>query len=102
MNSFKSKNCACLIGVRSLLVLFIGLLAVFAAQTLTVRAATTDDLQIYCGRYNNGWGDWGYVPHLGTNSPVFTNTPVYVSSNQMTMPVGTTDGSVFFRLVRPY
>jgi hypothetical protein len=48
-------------------------------------AATTDDMQIYSGRYDNGWGDWGWVPHWGTNSPVFTNTAVYVASNSMAL-----------------
>lgn len=89
MFSFKPKKCVSssrLIGaLRSFLMLLPGLLAVYATEALTVHAATTDDMQIYSGRYNNGWGDWGWVPHWGTNSPVFTNTQVYVASNSMAL-----------------
>lgn len=71
--------------LRSFLLMLSGVLAVFVTATLKVHAATTDDMQIYSGRYNNGWGDWGWVPHWGTNSPVFTNTSVYVASNSMAL-----------------
>jgi hypothetical protein len=57
MYSFKPKKCdsySRLIGaLRSLLVMMIGVLAVFAVETLTVRAATSDDMQIYSDRLNS-------------------------------------------------
>ncbi len=61
---------------------------------LAAHAATTDDMQIYSGRFDNGWGDnWSWMPRYGTNSPVYTNYPVYVSSNSMALvPSGTYQG----------
>lgn len=60
-----------------------GMLFLFA---LTVHAASTDDMQIYSGRFTNGWGDsWSWMPRSATNNPVFTNTPVYVASNSMAL-----------------
>src|SRR4029079_15512149 len=55
-----------------------------------VHAATTDDLQIYSGRFVNGWGDWNWMPHYATNNPVFTSNVVDVASNSMALvPSGT-------------
>ena len=47
------------------------------------RALASDDLLVYSDRYNNGWGDWGWVPHYGTNSPVHsgTNAMVFAASS---------------------
>ncbi len=51
---------------------------------LAARAAATDDMQIYSGRFNNGWGDsWSWMPRYATNNPVFTSSSVYVASNSM-------------------
>ena len=36
---------------------------------------------------------------LGTN---WVNVPASMQTNQMTVPLNSTNGSVFFRLVRPY
>jgi len=36
---------------------------------------------------------------LGTN---WVNEPASMQTNQMTMPLNSANGSVFFRLVRPY
>jgi len=36
---------------------------------------------------------------LGTN---WVNLPASMQTNQMTVPLNSTNGSVFFRLVRPY
>jgi hypothetical protein len=88
MYSFKPKKCVSssrLIGaLRSFQMLLLGLLAVCATEALTVRAATTDDMQIYSGRFNNGWGDsWSWMPRYPTNSPAFTSNVVYVASNSI-------------------
>ena len=70
--------------LRSFLMLLLGLLAVYATGALTVHAATTDDMQIYSGRFDNGWGDsWSWMPRYPTNSPVFTSNVVYVASNSI-------------------
>ena len=46
----------------------------------------SDDMQIYSGRFDNGWGDsWSWMPRYATNSPVFTNEPVFVASNSMAL-----------------
>ena len=93
MNSIRPKNCVSnfrLTGVlRSLLVMMSGVLAVVSTATLKVHAATTDDMQIYSGRFNNGWGDsWSWMPRYPTNSPVFTSNVVYVASNSMALVPG--------------
>ena len=60
---------------------FAPLAALFLAA---LPALASDDMQIYSGRFNNGWGDsWSWMPRYATNSPVFTNTSVYVASNSM-------------------
>ena len=33
-------------------------------------ALASDNLLIYSDQLNNGWGDWGWVTHYRTNSPV--------------------------------
>src|ERR1051325_8924477 len=46
----------------------------------------SDDMQIYSGRFDNGWGDnWSWMPRYTTNSPAFTNNPVFVASNSMAL-----------------
>lgn len=56
------------------------------AGLLAVHAAASDDMQIYSGRFDNGWGDsWSWMPRYATNSPVYTNNPVYVASNAMAL-----------------
>ncbi|HWC58994.1 MAG TPA: hypothetical protein VHC44_04800, partial [Verrucomicrobiae bacterium] len=49
-------------------------------------AHAADDLRIYSGRFDNGWGDnWSWMPRYSTNSPVYTNNPVYTASNSMAL-----------------
>jgi alpha-L-arabinofuranosidase len=44
----------------------------------------SDDMQIYSGRFDNGWGDsWSWMPRYATNNPVFTSNTVFVASNSM-------------------
>ena len=34
----------------------------------------SDDMQIYSGRFDNGWGDgWSWMTHYPTNNPVYTS-----------------------------
>ena len=47
------------------------------ALCLTSWAWASDDLLVYSDRLNNGWQDWGWVPHYATN------TPVHSGSNSM-------------------
>ena len=36
-----------------------------------LHAVATDDMQIYSGRFDNGWGDsWSWMPRYATNYPV--------------------------------
>jgi fibronectin type 3 domain-containing protein len=52
-------------------------------------ALGADDMQIFSGRFDNGWGDsWSWMPRYATNSPVYTNNPVYVASNSMALVPG--------------
>jgi hypothetical protein len=55
-------------------------------------ALASDDMLIYSGytnivygtmNYNNGWQDWGWVPHYVTNNPTFngTNCMVFAASS---------------------
>ena len=49
-------------------------------------ASASDDQMVYSGRFDNGWGDsWSYISRYATNSPVYPNNPVYVSSNSMAL-----------------
>ena len=44
----------------------------------------SDDMQIYSGRFDSGWGDsWSWMPRYATNNPVFTSNTVFVASNSM-------------------
>ena len=45
----------------------------------------SDDMRIYSGRFDNGWGDWPWMPHYATNNPVFTSNSVFVASNSMAL-----------------
>jgi alpha-L-arabinofuranosidase len=58
-------------------------LAGTAFLALTSPALANDDMLIYSGytnivygtmNYNNGWQDWGWVPHYYTNNPAFNGT----------------------------
>jgi len=42
--------------------------------SLAASGFASDDMLIYSDRLNNGWGDWGWVPHYATNNPVHTGT----------------------------
>jgi len=45
-----------------------------------------DDMQIYSGRFDNGWGDgWSWMTRYPTNNPVYTINPVFVASNSMAL-----------------
>ena len=49
-------------------------------------ACASDDMQIYSGRFDNGWGDgWSWMTRYPTNNPVYTNNPVFVASNSMAL-----------------
>ncbi|MEI6077290.1 MAG: hypothetical protein WCS94_17045 [Verrucomicrobiota bacterium] len=37
-------------------------------------ARSSDDMLVFSDRLHNGWGDWGWVPHYGTNNPVHGGT----------------------------
>ena len=53
-------------------------------SALAVHAS--DDMQIYSGRFDNGWYDnWSWMPHYATNSSVYANNSVYVPSNSMAL-----------------
>jgi hypothetical protein len=65
---------------RVIIQLFIAL--VFAFQ-LESRLLANDDQLIYSQMLNNGWQDWGWVPHYATNNPSFngTNSMVFAASS---------------------
>ena len=53
-------------------------------SALAVQAS--DDMQIYSGRFDNGWGDsWSWMPRYATKNPVFTSNTVFVASNSMAL-----------------
>ncbi len=57
----------------------------FAAAALLALASpalANDDQLIYTGMLNNGWQDWGWVPHYATNNPAFNgaNSMVFAAS----------------------
>ncbi len=55
-------------------------------STLAVHGATSDDMQIYSGRFVNGWGDgWSWMTRYPTNNPVYTSNSVFVASNSMAL-----------------
>jgi hypothetical protein len=46
----------------------------------------SDDMQIYSGRFDNGWGDgWSWMTHYPTNNPVYTSNLVFVASNSVAL-----------------
>jgi hypothetical protein len=46
----------------------------------------SDDMQIYSGRFDNGWGDgWSWMTRYPTNNPVYTSNSVFVASNSMAL-----------------
>src|ERR1017187_7136416 len=51
----------------------------------TLAACASDDMLIFSGRFNNGWGDnWSWMPRYPTNNPVYTrsNSMALVPSGQ--------------------
>jgi len=69
---FKSLSCCWLVA-----------LAATSLLALALPVFANDDMLIYSGytnvvygtmTYNNGWQDWGWVPHYVTNSPNFNGT----------------------------
>ena len=49
----------------------------FAGLILAVsvlNGLASDDMLVFSDQLNNGWGDWGWVPHYATNNPVHTGT----------------------------
>ena len=64
--------------------LFYRLAAWLFLAALPARAG--DDMRIYSGRFDNGWGDsWSWMPRYPTNNPVYANNPVYTPSNSMAL-----------------
>ncbi|MFZ0828148.1 MAG: alpha-L-arabinofuranosidase [Verrucomicrobiia bacterium] len=58
-------------------------LAGTACLTLVSPALANDDQLVYSQMLNNGWQDWGWVPHYATNNPTFngTNSMVFAASS---------------------
>jgi len=51
-----------------------------------VAAYASDDMHIYSGRFDDGWGDdWSWMPRYATNNPGYTINPVYVQSHSMAL-----------------
>ncbi len=51
--------------------------------SMVICVLASDDLLIYSQRLNNGWQDWGWVPHYATNNPAppsGTNCVVFAAS----------------------
>ncbi|MGD0262754.1 MAG: alpha-L-arabinofuranosidase [Verrucomicrobiota bacterium] len=53
-----------------------------ALLALASPALANDDQLVYSEMLNNGWQDWGWVPHYATNNPTFngTNSMVFAAS----------------------
>ena len=67
--------------LRLLLWLFLCSSSICFAQN-----SLSDDMQIYSGRFDNGWGDsWSWMTRYATNNPVYTSNPVFVASNSMAL-----------------
>jgi hypothetical protein len=66
--------------VKIIVQIFVAL--VFACQ-LGSRLVANDDQLVYSQMLNNGWQDWGWVPHYATNNPSFngTNSMVFAASS---------------------
>jgi hypothetical protein len=62
-------------------------------------ANAAGQLQISWSADHTGWQLQSQTNNLGTN---WVNVPASMQTNQMTVPLNSTNGSVFFRLVRPY
>ena len=54
-----------------------------ALLTLASPALANDDQLVYSEMLNNGWQDWGWVPHHATNNPTYngTNAMVFAASS---------------------
>ncbi|MEI6197638.1 MAG: hypothetical protein WCS42_25265, partial [Verrucomicrobiota bacterium] len=46
--------------------------------SLAGSVSASDDLLIFSDQRNNGWGDWGWVPHYTTNNPVHSGSNAMV------------------------
>ena len=46
--------------------------------SLVGSVSASDDLLIFSDQRNNGWGDWGWVPHYTTNNPVHSGSNAMV------------------------
>jgi alpha-N-arabinofuranosidase len=66
---------------RKLITRFVIALALFVQ--LGSRLLANDDQLVYSQMLNNGWQDWGWVPHYATNNPSFngTNCMVFAASS---------------------
>ncbi len=60
-------------------------LAIAALFALTSPVLANDDMLVYTERLNNGWQDWGWVPHYATNNPTFngTNSMVFAANGAL-------------------
>ena len=45
---------------------------------IVTKLHASDDALIFSDQRNNGWGDWGWVPHYSTNNPVHSGSNVTV------------------------
>jgi cellulose 1,4-beta-cellobiosidase len=62
-------------------------------------ANAAGQLQLSWPADHTGWQLQSQTNNLGTN---WVNVPASMQTNQLTVPLNSTNGSVFFRLVRPY
>jgi len=46
--------------------------------SLAASGFASDDALIFSDQRNNGWGDWGWVPHYSTNNPVHSGSNAMV------------------------
>ena len=56
------------------LIINIRLVAGLCFMLATGRLFASDDMLVFSDQLNNGWGDWGWVPHYATNNPVHTGS----------------------------
>ena len=62
----------------------------------------SDDMQIYSGRFDNGWGDgWSWMTHYATNNPVYTSNLVGAGGRYFRSFTATSLGNMGFRWLRP-
>ena len=80
--SFNNRRVPCVNLFRNLTSLWFSL-GFIACLAITTPVLANDDVLIYSGytnvvygtmNYNNGWQDWGWVPHYVTNNPSFNGT----------------------------